>query len=78
MKKNMLAIGKNKCSKEQVAYLKFFIESFSGDLLDLLCAGITLEGEKCKSIVLPPKNVTEGMPVHDSFIPALLTLINGL
>lgn len=75
---NTLAAGKKKCTKEQVDYLRFFMESFSGDVLDLLCAGITLESDKCTKLVLPHKNVTAGMPNNDSFLPSLLVLLNGL
>lgn len=76
--KNLLEIGSRKCTREQVEYLKFFMESFSADVLDLLCAGLTLDGEKCRSLVLPHVNVTHGMPDNDSFFPALIVLLNGL
>jgi hypothetical protein len=78
MKKNMLTVGATKCNKDQVEFLKFFVDSFSGDVLDLLCAGISLDGEKCKNLTLPHANVTQGMQDNDSFFPALIVLLNGL
>ena len=76
--KKVLEIGATQCTKDQVNYLKFFLESFSNDVLELLCAGITLESEKCKTLEIPPKNVTSSLVKNDSFMPALLVLLDGL
>lgn len=70
--------GRQVCDKGKTEYLNSFMRGFAGDVLDLICSGMTPESAKCTSLVLPPISVTKDVPYVDSFVPALLELMSSM
>lgn len=65
------------CSEEDAKYFKSFVHNFSNDIVELLCAGITMESVKCTELVLPEDKIkVDDKPV--SFIPGLLEVLVSL
>lgn len=70
--------GRSVCDAQRTEYLDSFMRGFAGDVLDLICSGMTPESEKCRSLVLPPVDVTNDVPYVESFVPALLLLMSSM
>ena len=70
--------GRKVCDQRKTEYLDSFMRGFAGDILDLICFGMTPESQKCRSLVLPPVEVTNRVPYVESFVPALLELMSSM
>jgi hypothetical protein len=76
-KARLLTAAATKCPKVDVDYFQFFLDGFSGDVVDLLCNGLSHGSEKCTKTLekIPPVNNSTGFT---SFIPPLLLILDSL
>ena len=69
-------ISEQVCSKSDVDYYLTFVNNFSSDVLDLLCAQTKRDSNYCKTVKLPNEPL-EGEN-SDSLVPPLLVVLDTI
>lgn len=74
----LVKAGSGICDHKKRKYLEKFVNGFASEVLDLICPNTSPGSEKCASLVLPPVALADKVPYVQSFIPALLSLMDSM